>query len=387
MGLEHRKLLSYDNGFNQTLVELCQPFCDLSNDLGFCEEQCLDYCGYYCPSALAPSPSVLYSGHHSHRLSKLLITALSVLTAAFVLVCCYGVYVKFYSGPRRRRSWEQRNLTTHDEFIDEDHGPVVDHPIWYINTLGLQPSVISSITVCRYIKGDGLVEETDCSVCLNEFREYETLRLLPKCSHAFHINCIDTWLRSHTNCPMCRAPIITNPATQTTTESGTNNSGTQDENQILRLENDAESSRGSEERDGESRIESEMDGELQGESRRKSWEHVDGIPFQPMRRSASLDSLSASKTSHALTNVLKEQSDGNSGIQLAKGNEFDGYIISISSRVGGHRNSSMAKSSPIVPNTLKRSFSWSGKLFTSRYSRGRLFTSRYSRGRYTSFSF
>ncbi|KAK9930380.1 hypothetical protein M0R45_027419 [Rubus argutus] len=32
--------------------------------------------------------------------------------------------------------------------------------------------------------------------------------LLPKCSHAFHINCIDTWLRSHTNCPLCRAYIV-----------------------------------------------------------------------------------------------------------------------------------------------------------------------------------
>ena len=54
----------------------------------------------------------------------------------------------------------------------------------------------------------GLVEGTDCSVCLSEFQEDESVRLLPKCGHAFHIQCIDTWLRSHSNCPLCRANVI-----------------------------------------------------------------------------------------------------------------------------------------------------------------------------------
>uniref|UniRef100_A0A9I9CZS5 RING-type E3 ubiquitin transferase n=1 Tax=Cucumis melo TaxID=3656 RepID=A0A9I9CZS5_CUCME len=39
--------------------------------------------------------------------------------------------------------------------------------------------------------------------------EDEMLRLLPKCSHAFHIGCVDTWLRTHTTCPLCRAHILT----------------------------------------------------------------------------------------------------------------------------------------------------------------------------------
>uniref|UniRef100_A0A0E0IRR0 RING-type E3 ubiquitin transferase n=1 Tax=Oryza nivara TaxID=4536 RepID=A0A0E0IRR0_ORYNI len=55
--------------------------------------------------------------------------------------------------------------------------------------------------------GDGFVDRTDCSVCLGEFRDGESLRLLPKCSHAFHVPCIDTWLRSHSNCPLCRYNI------------------------------------------------------------------------------------------------------------------------------------------------------------------------------------
>ncbi|KAL9661078.1 hypothetical protein QQ045_025898 [Rhodiola kirilowii] len=83
----------------------------------------------------------------------------------------------------------------------------VDHPIWYIRTQGLQQSVIDSISVVKYKKDEGLVEGNDCSICLSEFEEDESLRLLPKCAHAFHVPCIDQWFRSHKNCPLCRSPI------------------------------------------------------------------------------------------------------------------------------------------------------------------------------------
>jgi hypothetical protein len=72
---------------------------------------------------------------------------------------------------------------------------------------GLDEALVKSITVCKYKKGDGFVEGTECSVCLSEFQENESLRLLPKCSHAFHLPCIDTWLKSHASCPLCRANI------------------------------------------------------------------------------------------------------------------------------------------------------------------------------------
>jgi hypothetical protein len=45
-------------------------------------------------------------------------------------------------------------------------------------------------------------------VCLGEFSDGELLRLLPKCGHAFHVPCIDTWLRAHVNCPLCRSDVI-----------------------------------------------------------------------------------------------------------------------------------------------------------------------------------
>lgn len=45
-------------------------------------------------------------------------------------------------------------------------GNQVDHPIWFITTAGLQQSIINSITVYKYKKGEGLIEGTECSVCL-----------------------------------------------------------------------------------------------------------------------------------------------------------------------------------------------------------------------------
>lgn len=54
----------------------------------------------------------------------------------------------------------------------------------------------------------GAHEPFDCAVCLCEFSENDKLRLLPTCSHAFHINCIDTWLLSNSTCPLCRNTLF-----------------------------------------------------------------------------------------------------------------------------------------------------------------------------------
>ncbi|XP_021746166.1 RING-H2 finger protein ATL63-like [Chenopodium quinoa] len=40
------------------------------------------------------------------------------------------------------------------------------------------------------------------------FEEGEVGRSLPRCSHAFHMECIDMWLFSHSTCPICRAQVV-----------------------------------------------------------------------------------------------------------------------------------------------------------------------------------
>ncbi|MFS7959545.1 putative transcription factor C2H2 family [Helianthus anomalus] len=48
----------------------------------------------------------------------------------------------------------------------------------------------------------------ECVVCLNEYEDEETLRLIPKCDHVFHPECIDAWFENHVTCPVCRANLV-----------------------------------------------------------------------------------------------------------------------------------------------------------------------------------
>ncbi|KAE8687306.1 putative excision repair cross-complementing 1 ercc1 [Hibiscus syriacus] len=92
---------------------------------------------------------------------------------------------------------------------------------------GLEASVIETFPTMVYSEvkvhkiGKGALE---CAVCLNEFEDDETLRLIPKCDHVFHPECIDAWLASHTTCPVCRAnlaPQHGDPVSQPTDSDNT----------------------------------------------------------------------------------------------------------------------------------------------------------------------
>ncbi|GER26177.1 RING/U-box superfamily protein [Striga asiatica] len=147
----------------------------------------------------------------SKHISSTLILTICFLFLFFFLSLVYFAIRRRRSRRRRRRSSAAPPPAGGDDLlIDElerEPGPV-DHHVWHIRTVGLPDSVIDSIAVFKYKRGENLTAGSDCPVCLSEFEEDETLRLLPKCSHAFHLPCIDSWLRAHTNCPVCRAPIV-----------------------------------------------------------------------------------------------------------------------------------------------------------------------------------
>jgi hypothetical protein len=48
---------------------------------------------------------------------------------------------------------------------------------------------------------------SDCVVCCTTVNGRYNVRKL-RCGHAFHPSCIDRWLDSHDNCPLCRATVV-----------------------------------------------------------------------------------------------------------------------------------------------------------------------------------
>ncbi|KAK9055726.1 hypothetical protein SSX86_026811 [Deinandra increscens subsp. villosa] len=134
------------------------------------------------------------------------ITAITFLIVSYFLItkCCYPL---------------ARFLMTRTTTAEEPPS-IYSTPAWQIT--GLDESLIQQIPVCRYSKREGDNKQLyKCVVCLNEFQDSDTLRVLPSCDHGFHLHCIDIWLRSNTNCPICRlnisgdAPYPTNPTVPT----------------------------------------------------------------------------------------------------------------------------------------------------------------------------
>ncbi|XP_062219955.1 E3 ubiquitin-protein ligase Os04g0590900-like [Phragmites australis] len=179
---------------------------------------CSMYCPQWCYFILPPPPpafDIAGSGGDDSSgptFSPLVIAIIGVLASAFLLISYYTIISKYcgtFSSLRNRVFGSGRGGGGGDGDGDGGGhgGSRRQDPSNALPPDGLDETLINKITVCKYKRGDGFVDSTDCSVCLGEFRDGESLRLLPKCSHAFHLPCIDTWLKSHSNCPLCRCNI------------------------------------------------------------------------------------------------------------------------------------------------------------------------------------
>jgi E3 ubiquitin-protein ligase RNF38/44 len=75
---------------------------------------------------------------------------------------------------------------------------------------GIERTIVESLPVFKFESLTGQKHGLECAVCLNGFEDPEVLRLLPKCKHAFHMECVDTWLDEHSTCPLCRYKVDPN---------------------------------------------------------------------------------------------------------------------------------------------------------------------------------
>ncbi|KAK8633688.1 hypothetical protein V6N13_014527 [Hibiscus sabdariffa] len=154
---------------------------------------------------LSPPPSAAQTLNQNDqrysyaRFSPSLAIIIVVLIAALFFVGVFAIYIRNCSDVNGTRPGVR---------------PVNGGPGRSMRGRGLEASVIESFPIMVYSEvkdhkiGNGALE---CAVCLNEFEDDETLRLIPKCDHVFHPECIDAWLASHTTCPVCRANLVPQP--------------------------------------------------------------------------------------------------------------------------------------------------------------------------------
>ncbi|KAF9593540.1 hypothetical protein IFM89_024129 [Coptis chinensis] len=115
---------------------------------------------------------------------------LIILTILFLvtifLISLYSFYIRRFSTPDPLVISRLRTQLV---------GPTSSH--------GLDMSTVQSLPIFGY---DGNAKEAVyCSVCLSEFEEKETVKLIPNCGHVYHSECIDKWFVSHVSCPLCRS--------------------------------------------------------------------------------------------------------------------------------------------------------------------------------------
>ncbi|KAF5207844.1 Ring-h2 finger protein atl52 [Thalictrum thalictroides] len=364
--------------------------------LFYCSDDCLDD---LFPPISSPPVHIDFETTTSktQHISPIVVIIVAILGGCFLLVSYYAIIVKFcsnWNNSRRPQVPIQQDLdNTHEDFLDENHGPfvVVDHPIWYINTVGLEKSVIDSIAVFKYKKGEGYVEGTDCSVCLSEFEDDETLRLLPKCSHAFHVPCIDTWLRNHTNCPSCRAPIVATPQPVVSASTGvglnSNSAGMREEARVEDLESGgrlgtdqnsvSDLNSGDQDESEEQDINSGIDipnkdllaplemSKFRVFSDLSDNHRVATNGMHPMRRSASMDINPASIFCFSVANALPIEEDEGSSVVRSERETKDNSSPGLLRLMGGSSKGKLWSNGPAF---MKRSFSTGGKLMFSRSS-------------------
>ncbi|KAK7404467.1 hypothetical protein VNO78_05376 [Psophocarpus tetragonolobus] len=141
-----------------------------------------------------------------------LIAMVVVVAAAFLMVTYSRLIARHLRGPIERVVGRFRRR----RFIASSVGDLESLPyesaaLEMVSPYGLEETVIKTIPYSLYRgKYEARFEESrnDCAVCLVEFEDEDYVRTLPVCSHTFHLECIDAWLRSHANCPLCRAGVL-----------------------------------------------------------------------------------------------------------------------------------------------------------------------------------
>ncbi|KAI3811373.1 hypothetical protein L1987_21094 [Smallanthus sonchifolius] len=151
------------------------------------------------PPPPPPSPPFQSGSNSNTNVSPSVLLIIIILAIIFFISGLLHLLVRFLVKPSNRDPDEFDNVTALQGQLQQ---------LFTLHDSGVDQSFIDTLPVFIYKSIIGVKNPFDCAVCLCEFEGDDNLRLLPKCSHAFHLECIDTWLLSHSTCPLCRSNLL-----------------------------------------------------------------------------------------------------------------------------------------------------------------------------------
>ncbi|XP_026452234.1 RING-H2 finger protein ATL52-like [Papaver somniferum] len=145
------------------------------------------------PSLLSPDGT-----DQSDKLS-LLYYALVMIGLTSLLLVVYKFVVVEWCRPFRSQVQRLRQSSNEPQILNATTSQSFD-----------ENSFTQLISTYKYEKSDENKEDSfnnECVVCLSTFEDGQDVRQLSRCKHSFHAPCIDMWLYSHPDCPICRSMV------------------------------------------------------------------------------------------------------------------------------------------------------------------------------------
>ncbi|CAH2036609.1 unnamed protein product [Thlaspi arvense] len=160
----------------------------------------------------ASNSSIFRNFEGEERMGKVILFAIVSLFTAILFLLLLHLYARLFWW--RVEQHFNLNLIQSDDpgstVIGRNHGRrrfifaqgQEDHP----RNAGLDCSLLRSIPVVVF-KSRDFIDGLECAVCLSDLVDGDKARVLPRCNHGFHVDCIDMWFQSHSTCPLCRNTV------------------------------------------------------------------------------------------------------------------------------------------------------------------------------------